>query len=271
MGVDTERGLWFCHGCATGGDVIELHMLRTGLSFVEAARELGALTDGMPSVTRQNRLQRAIAAQKSDDAEQARKRALAADLWRQARLIEPGSPAHQYLVGRACVPPPADGDLRWLPDLRLFGFSGPAMVGRISGATDAQLGLGLHCTWLARDGDCWRRNERRFLGSKAGGVIRLWPDEAVTQGLAIAEGIETALAAAHLYQPVWSVIDGGNLKEFSVLAGIESLTIFADHDVSGTGERSALACADRWLASGAEVRVIVPDAAGRDMADEVAA
>jgi len=264
MGVDTERGLWFCHGCAIGGDVIELHMRRTGLAFLDAARELGALVDGMPSAARQNRPQQAIATQRVDDGEQARKSALAADLWRQARLIEPGSPAHEYLVGRACVPPPMEGDLRWLPDLRLFGFSGPAMVGRISVATDARRGLGLHCTWLARDGDCWHRTERRFLGPKAGGVIRLWPDEAVTQGLAIAEGIETALALAHAFTPVWAVIDAGNMAALPVLE-VDSLLIAADHDPAGT--KAAQACAQRWADAGREVAIAMPPGERQDVND----
>ena len=104
---------------------------------------------------------------------------------------------------------------------------------------------------------------RLLLGGhrKQGGVIRLWPDEAVTTGLAIAEGIETALSLAHDYKPVWSVIDAGNLAAFPVLPGIETLIIGADHDEAGL--KAAAACADRWAAAGVEVRRTAGESSAR--------
>ena len=44
---------------------------------------------------------------------------------------------------------------------------------------------------------------RMLLGKhrKAGGVIRLWPDDSVTSGLAVAEEIETALTVATVFKP----------------------------------------------------------------------
>jgi len=99
-------------------------------------------------------------------------------------------------------------------------------------------------------------------------VIRLWPDESVTRGLAISEGIETALAAAHGSSPVWAAIDAGNLGAFPLLDGIESLTIIADHDDAGLS--AANNCARRWANAGREVRVATPRIAGMDAADLVA-
>lgn len=272
MTVDTERGLWHCHGCGVGGDVLELHRRRLGLSFVDAARDLGALVDGeTPAATRRRPARATIADRMTEDPEASRKRAQAADLWRQAQPIEPDTPAGQYLAGRSCVLPPRDADLRWLADLRLFGFAGPAMVGRISDVLDARRGLGLHLTWLERGSGRWRRTERRYLGQKSGGCVRLWPDEAVTLGLAVAEGIESALTAAHLFRPAWSMLDAGNLAAFPVLAGVEALSIFADRDASGAGQAAALEVAERWLAADRDVVVLMPADAGRDIADEVAA
>jgi putative DNA primase/helicase len=192
----------------------------------------------------------------------------AAATWREARPLDDG-PAVEYLLGRGCRIPPKEGDLRWHPDVRLYGFCGPALVGRISRADDALQGLGLHLTWLERVGNGWRRTERRYLGSKAGGVVRLWPDEAVTLGLGIAEGIETTLAAAHALEPVWACLDAGNLGTFSVLPGIESLTVFGDNDVSGVGQRAAMAAAQRWADAGRKAAVVMADCVGQDIADEV--
>ncbi|MFM0644531.1 toprim domain-containing protein, partial [Paraburkholderia bryophila] len=94
---------------------------------------------------------------------------------------------------------------------------------------------------------------RLLLGGhrKQGGVIRLWPSEAVTVGLGIAEGIETALSLAWAYVPVWACIDAGNLKALPRLPGIESLVIGADNDPAGMD--AAHACAQRWAADRSEV------------------
>jgi hypothetical protein len=96
-------------------------------------------------------------------------------------------------------------------------------------------------------------------------VVRLSADEDVTTGLAIAEGIETALAAP--FRPIWACLSAGNLARLPVLAGIEALTIFADNDASGTGERDAFACAEQWHAAGKEVTIRMIDQVGADYAD----
>jgi CHC2 zinc finger len=38
--VDQEKNLFFCHGCETGGTVIDLHAGRRGFSIGEAMRDL---------------------------------------------------------------------------------------------------------------------------------------------------------------------------------------------------------------------------------------
>ena len=96
-------------------------------------------------------------------------------------------------------------------------------------------------------------------------MIRLWSDEAVTHGLAIAEGIETALSAAHAFTPVWSCIDCGNLEKFPVIAGIDCLSIVADNDAPGIA--AANKCAQRWVATGARVRIAKPVTPGTDLND----
>jgi hypothetical protein len=77
------------------------------------------------------------------------------------------------------------------------------------------------------------------------GVIRLWPDDYVTHGLAICEGIETALSLAHGFTPVWSVIDAGHMVKFPVIRSVTCLTIGADNDKAGLD--AAKQCALRWV------------------------
>lgn len=191
------------------------------------------------------------------------------DLWGDSR---PGNgPARAYLEARGCVIPPPDGDLRWHPALKhpITGYTGPALVALLTDAQDYRVRRTLHRTWIRPDGTKPPEADppRLLLGRhrKAGAVCRLWPDEAVTYGLGIGEGIETALSLAHGITPVWAAIDAGNLAAFPALAGVECLTIGADHDPAGTA--AAHACAERWHAAGREVRVVLPDAADADLND----
>ena len=180
-----------------------------------------------------------------------------------------GTVGEQYLLARGCVIPPDDGDLRFHLDLKhpASDYIGPALVALVTDAV-TRAPITLHRTWIRADG---RKADvepnRMLLGGhrKAGGAVRLWTDECVTHGLAIAEGIETALAMAHDFQPVWSCIDAGNLAALQVLPGVECLTIGADHDDAGL--KAATVCADRWAAGGVEVHVIAPDAARTDWND----
>lgn len=276
--VNMRDGGFYCHGCgAAGGDVLTFHMRKHGFRFIDAARDLGALADddgeilaAMPKAKASPGNQHSGPVPNED---RSNFPPTLADIGIDKILDETtglaGTVGAEYLTGRGCPLPPADGDLRFHPNLRRYGFAGPCLVGRITAACDASETLGLHLTWLKRDGGLWRRSERRYAGRKAGGVVRLWPDECVSQGLGIAEGIETALATARVFQPVWATLDAGNLCAFPVLPGEVALSVFADHDASGTGQKAALACAERWLAAGREVRVLAALRTGADMADVV--
>lgn len=266
-------GPWQCHACgASGSDVLDYHRALHELRFVAAARELGAWDDGAdigrPRAAPPRAPARPAVAQ-DDDAGVRRREARirqGAEIYASGQAIGTDDIAARYLLGRACTLPDPDGELRWLPRLELWGFDGPALVGRMTTATDHREVRGAHITWLRPDGrDGWRRHERRYVGPKSGCVVRLDADDAATTGLAIAEGIETALALRHGYRPTWAALDAGNLAALPVLSGIEALTIAQDHDTAGI--RAAEACANRWTAAGRDVYVIRADRAGADIAD----
>lgn len=187
-------------------------------------------------------------------------------LWRDCRPITPGTVGGDYLLARRCVLPPQDGDLRYHTALpHSSGYDGPALVALITDARSKEP-LSLHRTWIRADGTKADVDPPRLLLSghrKQGGVIRLWPDEAVTTGLGVAEGIETALSLAHGYTPVWSLVDAGNMAVTPVLAGIEALVIAADNDPAGLQAADELA--RRWAAAGREV--IVTRQAANDLND----
>jgi putative DNA primase/helicase len=175
-------------------------------------------------------------------------------LWNETRPLY--GVAVEYLKARRCVIPPSDSDLRFHPSLKHpGGYIGPALVGLVSDAVTG-LPLSLHRTWIQNDGrKADVETPRMLLGRhrKQGGVIRLWPDDAVTYGLGIAEGIETALSLAWGYSPVWSCIDAGNLAAFRCIPGLESIVIGADNDQAGIA--AAQSCAARLADAGVEVLI----------------
>ena len=100
------------------------------------------------------------------------------------------------------------------------------------------------------------------LGSPLG-IIRLSADEDVGEGLHIAEGKESALAAMALgLRPVWAMGSDKTMAKFPVLAGVGCLTILADHDASGAGERAARQVERRWLEAGRKVRIFMRNEPG---------
>lgn len=237
--VDSAAAVWHCFRCGVAG--------RTVASHVKRKPHVRPPTNTVPGV--------------HDCLSPYGQR-----LWEQSRRL--AGEAVAYLQARNCVIPPPDGDLRWQPNLRHpSGYEGPALVGLITDAiTNAPLSL--HRTWIQPSGQKAAVQGPRLLlkaHRKAGGVIRLWPDEAVTLGLGVAEGIETALSAAHAFTPVWSCIDSGNLGRLPVLPGIVTLSIFADNDSSGLA--GAGDCRRRWLGAGTKVRLVVPPRAGTDFND----
>src|SRR5580704_3493767 len=52
------------------------------------------------------------------------------------------------------------------------------------------------------------------------------------------------------------------MAKFPLLSGIKALTIIADHDANGAGERAAAEVASRWREAGKEARVWRPKSIG---------
>lgn len=195
-------------------------------------------------------------------------------IWDGCRPLS-GTDGAAYLLARRCVLPPDDSALRFHPCLKHFpsGQAGPALVALVTNITTGEPQT-LHRTWIKADGRKADLDPPRMLigddHQKQGGAIRLWPDEAVTSGLAVGEGIETCLSLAHAFTPVWALIDAGNLAALPVLPGVESLLIARDRDP--TGEKAAHECAARWVAAGAAVRLTAQAANDiNDVLQEVAA
>jgi putative DNA primase/helicase len=112
---------------------------------------------------------------------------------------------------------------------------------------------GVHRTFL--NADATKNTDQGQKGKKMlgrQGVIRLSPDETVTYGLGICEGIEDGLAVLLSgWSPLWAATSAGAIKNFPVLLGVGALTIFRDDDTAGSD--AAETCAQRWHDAGREV------------------
>ena len=152
--------------------------------------------------------------------------------------------------------------------------------------TDPETGeaINLHRTWLRADGSgkAPTGTPRRLLkGHPALGVIRLWPDDETTMGLVIGEGIETCLTAAKAgIAPCWAAMTAGNVARFSVLPGLEGITVLVDHDRPDrrgrqAGIQSGVVLVERYAAAGfhtdRDVVIFLPGGEGLDVADLVKA
>jgi hypothetical protein len=63
-------------------------------------------------------------------------------------------------------------------------------------------------------------------------------------------------------RPMWSTGSTSIMSSLPLLAGIESITIMADHDPSGAGEKAPRAVEERWRSAGREAHVFMPDEPG---------
>jgi hypothetical protein len=185
------------------------------------------------------------------------------NLWNST--LELSGVALQYLASRHCAVPPADTHLRWHPLLKHpSGHVGPALVALVTHIHSREY-LSLHRTWITAMGKANLETPRLSLANHSlrEGVIRLYPDDWVTNWLGVAEGIETALSLAWAYQPVWATIDSGHLAKFPVLIGVGDLVIAQDKDLAGVA--AATSCANRWVGAGR--RVLVTNQIENDLND----
>jgi putative DNA primase/helicase len=94
-----------------------------------------------------------------------------------------------------------------------------------------------------------------------GAAVRLHEPDG--DGLGIAEGVETALAAYQRFgMPTWAALSAGNVEAFNPPAGIRRLHVFADHDENFVGQAAAFNLAKRLARDGITCEVRIPALAG---------
>jgi putative DNA primase/helicase len=181
----------------------------------------------------------------------------AREIWHEA-LDPRGTIVETYLTSRQLALPDcaADYALRFHPACPWEDGRAPAMVAAFRSIANARTIVGIHRTALTPGGE---KIGRKMLGAARDAAIMLDPDEAVSSGLVVCEGIESGLAGRQLgWRPVWALGSAGAIARFPVLSGIECLSILAELDDTGANMRAAHEVGARWTAAGREVLTVAP-------------
>lgn len=252
------RGTFFCSHCGAG-DGVALVMALKGVDFKTAAQEIESLAGAV---------QVAPVARLPDETQ---KLDALRRVWNESKPLTKGDEVMRYLAGRGLdlsMPPENIRLHPFLPyhDGERFLGKFPAMVALVR-APDGT-GVTLHRTYLQDGRKAPVECPKKLMPGRpvTGAAIRLSP---AGVGVAIAEGIETALAASIQFGiPVWSCVTAHGIETFEPPAGVKRITVFADSDASFTGQKAAYTAAFRLVQQGFDVEVKVPATIG-DWLDEL--
>lgn len=210
-----------------------------------------------------------------------RMKKLAKCIWNEARSVTQGDEVDRYLCNRGLSLNQYPKILRFHPALGYYeqDVSGksrkvaeyPAMLACIQGPDGHAVTL--HRTYLKDGYKVQLCNAKKVLsGGINGAAVRLFD---AGEELAIAEGIETALAIyLSTAKPVWAAISAGNMEKLWLPETVRRVCIYSDNDanVEYDGQACAFSLARRLKKEERkngrrQVAVFVPRHAGSDWAD----
>ena len=261
--VNDRKGIYKCFGCGAAGDAISFAQHIYRVPFRQAVDHL-ASDAGMAGLTPTvdpavlERTQR----RKADEEAKAKRRIeYALRLWHESDAAE-RSPVERYLQGRS-IQIPIPPSIRFIPEVPYRLDDGkrlylPAMISQVTDTNGNMVAA--HLTFIMRDGS-GKANvpvTKKMLGNPRGGGIYLGP---VSDDMQIVEGIETGLSLQER-TGVHTIAAGATAflvaLKLPELPYCSRLTIGADNDANGAGEKAAIAAAARFRDEGREVRIIKP-------------
>jgi putative DNA primase/helicase len=265
------EGNYHCRGCGAGGG-LKLLQGTLGCDFRTALRHVEDCVGAcLP-----------IPSQRLAEPSAQRMKKLAQRIWDEAQPITVADAADRYLSSRGLALDPYPPTLRCHPSLGYYTREPdsskarkvaeyPAMLACVQGPDGKAITL--HRTYLQDGGKAHLRDAKKLLSAGINGAaVRLF--DADTE-LAIAEGIETALAVHRASgKPVWSALNAGNLEKLWLPESVRRVCIYADNDAGSSfaGQAAAYALARRLKREDGQgglrhVEVFVPRQAGEDWAD----
>jgi putative DNA primase/helicase len=270
------KGTYFCNHCGAG-DGFKLLMGHLGLTFAGAADHIRKYF-GKEEVQRKI-INHAPAIKAEEDI--AHVRAKLQECWDKAKPIKKGDPVWKYLVQTRQLPDDIPAVLRYHPrasywekgegEHAVFVGTFPMMIAKVQGPDGKPVSI--HRTYLTEKGEKApvKKTKKLMKGlGISGGAIRLFP---ATDVLAVAEGIETALAVhAVTGQPCWATISSTVMMKLEVPESVKTVYIYADNDAPDEKERragqdAAKALEERLRSQGITVRIVLPINADTDIYD----
>ncbi|MGX4772015.1 DUF7146 domain-containing protein [Bradyrhizobium guangdongense] len=256
---DNKRGdgTWFCTHCGAGVGVT-LALKYTKLPFKEVAQRIERIMGQAPAEP--------VRPDRTDE----QRRAALNELWQSGLAIRPDDPVDRWLEGRGLGMRQYPKSLRCGMRVRHSGppvSYHPAMLALVSDAAGKPATI--HRTFLTTNGTKAPVDRVRMFAAGSvppGGAVRLaHPDDV----LGVAEGIETALAAAKMFGvPTWAALSDWGVERFEPPPEVARLVIFGDNDKNGAGQKAAYALAAR-MAGRLKVEVRIPEIGGTDWNDVV--
>ncbi len=246
------RGTYYCRACGPH-DGFDLLMSLNSWDFKRTAREVERVL-GVPEKVR---------FQPKRDPAKALNR-----IWLGSHPVKHGDQAHQYLRARGLSRLPTG--LRFHPGLRAEGRTFPAMLGILQNVSGKAVSI--HRTFLEGNRKAVIPDPKRTMTPTTtikGAAVRLWT---AASEVGLAEGIETAAAAAELFNlPVWACVSAFGLETVELPESIRNVTIFGDEDSTTefAGQLAAYAAAQRFSRQGRNVKVYIPAIPGMDWNDEL--
>jgi len=257
------NGTYYCSSCGPGNGV-KLVMLFKNLDFKNAAMQIEQAAGFVKSQKYDEK--------KSDQYFKDRLR----KLWMGSTPVSHGDPVCEYLEARGIKLALIPFSLRFHANLMYYREGEEKVVSE--GVFDAMLalitspdgsGATIHRTYIKDGRKAPVASPKKIAQGLPikGASIRLFP---VAETLGVAEGIETALAAAQIFGvPTWACVSASGLESWVCPDGVKNVVIFADNDTNFTGQAAAYKLANRLSLAGLNVEVRMPDEAGKDWADVV--
>jgi hypothetical protein len=259
--INVKRRIFNCRGSG-GGDVIAMTQHALGSDFLGAIEFITG--EAHHVAFREPEPKPAVAL---DDDKRRIERAR--EIWR-ASIDPRGTIVEDYLVGRRLELSEdiANRAIRFHPSLAWRECDGDpvirvqAMIAAMRNIESDEI-VAVSCRRLTPDGH--KLGKPKFRGVAAGAAIKLDPDETVTHGLHVGEGVESCMSARQLgLKPTWALGSTSNIAAFPVLSGIECLTILGENDEASA--KAVQACGERWHAAG-RIVLINRAAYGKDLND----
>lgn len=258
------HGDFICNQCGAG-DGVEFVMRMTGLSCSDALARIEEVA-GIARVEAPRPWKSEVDTRKELNA-----------LWRSAATVSAGGPVAKYLEGRLGPMSAFPACLRTVEKLAYWDGDDvsyhPAMLAKVMGPGGKPVNV--HRTYLTRGGrKADVQSQRKMMAGELpkGSAVRLMPPSDGTLG--VAEGIETALAAAILFGiPCWAAINSSMLAAWIPPSGVSAVVVFGDNDQKYGGQAAAFTLAHRLACNGKSpisVTVELPNILGQDWADVLA-